>query len=119
MRDSTLTAQEAGARLGLTAHIVRKMVRQGILEGTRVGTTGRMVRVMRHAVDALVPEGDELLNVFQVADRLRLHYNTVYNMIDRGELEEVRLSQGRVRVRRSELERYLSRPVSRFSREHG
>jgi excisionase family DNA binding protein len=51
---------------------------------------------------------DELLTVAEVAEQLKLNPQTIRNWIDRGELSAVRLGSRRVRVRSSELERFLS-----------
>lgn len=49
-----------------------------------------------------------LLTIKQVADRLQVHVNTVYNYIYRGELKAIKLSDGsRWRIREQDLERYL------------
>lgn len=50
---------------------------------------------------------DELLTVKEIAAELRVVGQTVRNWIDRGELEAVRVGSRRVRVRRSELARFL------------
>jgi excisionase family DNA binding protein len=50
---------------------------------------------------------DEFLTVAQIAELLKLNPQTVRNMIDRGELPAVRVGSRRVRVRRSELDRFL------------
>jgi excisionase family DNA binding protein len=51
---------------------------------------------------------DELLTVEDVAKWLRLNKMMVRNMINRGELGAIYLGQRRVRIRRSELERFLA-----------
>jgi excisionase family DNA binding protein len=51
---------------------------------------------------------ERLLTVDEIAELLRLNPQTVRNMIDRRELGAVRLGQRRVRVRESELERFLA-----------
>ncbi len=50
---------------------------------------------------------DELLTVKDVAGWLRLNPQTVRNWIDRGDLEAVRVGSRRVRIARSELERFV------------
>jgi excisionase family DNA binding protein len=49
---------------------------------------------------------DDLLTVEDVAKWLRLSKMTVRNMISRGELSAIYLGQRRVRIRRSELDRF-------------
>jgi excisionase family DNA binding protein len=51
---------------------------------------------------------DELLTVYDVADRLKANQQTVRNWIDRGELVGVRLGSRRVRVRESDLGQFVS-----------
>ena len=53
-------------------------------------------------------ERDELLTVKEVADRLKVHANTVRRWLDGQELHGIRLSgKAGWRVRESELERFL------------
>lgn len=55
-------------------------------------------------------KGDSLLTVREVADYLHVVTMTVYRMIDRGDLNAVKV--GRVwRIRREELEQYLDRSM--------
>ena len=49
---------------------------------------------------------DELLTAQEVADRLKVHINTVYNYINAGKLKVIKM-EGLIRVRTSELERFL------------
>jgi excisionase family DNA binding protein len=51
---------------------------------------------------------DEKLSVVQVAAEIRCHPNTVWNQIKKGRLVAVRFGPRLVRVRRSDLERFLS-----------
>ena len=51
---------------------------------------------------------DEFLTVAEVADRLRLNQQTIRNWIDRGALRAVRVGPRRVRVRRVDLERFIT-----------
>ncbi len=60
---------------------------------------------------------DEFLTVTEIADLLKLNQQTVRNMIDRGELPAVRVGSRRVRVRRSDLDRFLEAGAIRDSRE--
>jgi len=46
--------------------------------------------------------------VAEVAELLKLNQQTIRNMIDRGELETVRVGQRRVRVRQSVLDAFLA-----------
>lgn len=50
---------------------------------------------------------DELLTAQEVADWLKVHINTVYNYIDAGKLKAIKM-EGLLRIRASELERFLS-----------
>ena len=54
------------------------------------------------------PIPDEKLSVVQVAAEIRCHPNTVWNHIKNGHLIAVRFGPRLVRVRRSDLERFLS-----------
>ena len=47
------------------------------------------------------------LTVYEVAELLRLNQQTVRNMIDRGELAAVAVGTRRVRIRQSDLDRFL------------
>jgi excisionase family DNA binding protein len=51
---------------------------------------------------------EELLTVGEVAEYLKLNQQTVRNMIDRGELRSLRVGVRRVRIRQSELDRFLA-----------
>ncbi len=51
---------------------------------------------------------DDLLTPEQVADKLQLHFRTIYRYIREKKLRAVRLSDRELRVRRSELDRFLS-----------
>jgi excisionase family DNA binding protein len=51
---------------------------------------------------------DPFFTVAEVAALLKLNQQTVRNMVDRGELRAVRVGQRRVRIRRSELDRFLA-----------
>ena len=51
---------------------------------------------------------ETFLTVAEIAEQLRLNQQTVRNWIDRGELAAIRLGARRVRVRASELERFIA-----------
>lgn len=51
---------------------------------------------------------DEKLSVVQVADEIGCHPNTVWNHIRTGQLNAVRFGPRLVRVKRSDLEHFLS-----------
>jgi excisionase family DNA binding protein len=51
---------------------------------------------------------ETFLTVAEIADQLRVNQQTVRNWIDRGELAAIRLGARRVRVRASELERFIA-----------
>ncbi|HEX4011725.1 MAG TPA: helix-turn-helix domain-containing protein [Solirubrobacteraceae bacterium] len=51
---------------------------------------------------------DEFLTVAEIADRLKVNQQTVRNWIDRGELSALRIGTRRVRIRASDLERYIA-----------
>jgi excisionase family DNA binding protein len=51
---------------------------------------------------------ETFLTVAEVAEQLRVNQQTVRNWIDRGELGAIRLGARRVRVRASELERFIT-----------
>lgn len=53
------------------------------------------------------PPASELLTVREVAAEIKVVDQTVRNWIDRGELTGVRVGSRRVRVRRSDLDRFL------------
>ncbi len=50
---------------------------------------------------------DDLLTIEQVAERLQLHPDTVRRYIRERKLAAIRLSSTNMRVRRSELDRFL------------
>ena len=50
---------------------------------------------------------DELLTIEQVAERLQVHPDTVRRYIREKKLRAIRLSNTNLRVRRSELDRFL------------
>src|SRR5436309_645130 len=51
---------------------------------------------------------ETFLTVGEIAERLRLNQQTGRNWIDRGELAALRVGPRRVRVRASELERFIA-----------
>jgi excisionase family DNA binding protein len=51
---------------------------------------------------------DEFLTVAEIATLLKLNQQTIRNWIDAGELRAVRVGRRRVRVRRSELDRFIA-----------
>jgi excisionase family DNA binding protein len=51
---------------------------------------------------------DEFLTVDYIAGLLKLDPMTIRNMIDRGELAAVRIGSRRVRIRRSEPDRFIA-----------
>lgn len=55
-----------------------------------------------------VKEHDEFLTVAEIAEWLKVNQQTVRNWIDRGELVGIRLGARRVRVRASELDRFIA-----------
>jgi excisionase family DNA binding protein len=57
---------------------------------------------------AVDTDQDEFLTVADVANRLKLNQQTIYNWIDRGQLPAVRVGARRVRVRRSDLDAVLA-----------
>jgi excisionase family DNA binding protein len=56
---------------------------------------------------------DEFLTVAQVAELLQLNPQTIYNMVDRGELPAVRVGSRRVRIRRADLEEFIAAGAER------
>lgn len=50
---------------------------------------------------------DRFLTVQEVADLLRVNQQSVRNWLDRGELAGVRVGKRRVRIRQSDLDRFL------------
>ena len=55
-----------------------------------------------------MPNTDSFLTVAEVAELLRLNPQTIRNWIDQGALPAVRVGTRRVRIRRSELDRFLN-----------
>jgi excisionase family DNA binding protein len=55
----------------------------------------------------LGPAPDEFLTVAEIAELLKPNPQTVRNMIDRGGLAGVRVGERRVRMRRSDLDRFI------------
>jgi excisionase family DNA binding protein len=51
---------------------------------------------------------ETFVTVAEIAEQLRLNQQTVRNWIDRGELSAIRIGPRRVRVRASELERFIA-----------
>ena len=52
---------------------------------------------------------DEFLTVAEIAELLKLNQQTVRNWIDAGKLPAIRVGERRVRIRRSDLVRFLER----------
>lgn len=50
---------------------------------------------------------DELLTAQEVAARLKVHINTVYNYVDAGKLKAITM-EGLLRIRESDLEAFLA-----------
>ena len=59
-------------------------------------------------MSGMVSSEDEFLTVADIANRLKLNQQTIYNWIDRGQLPAVRVGARRVRVRRSDLDALLA-----------
>ena len=66
----------------------------------------------------MVVADDPLLMVKEVAERLRIHENSVLNKLKRGELRGLRIGGPRTgwRIRTSELERFLKEAEARGER---
>ena len=56
----------------------------------------------------MTEDDDELLTVNEIAKRLKVNQQTVYNWIDRGSLHAVRVGSRRVRVTPSDLDAFLN-----------
>lgn len=75
---------------------------------------GRMSKCPPPGYDQLVSiamnesKPDEYLTVAEIAGELKLNQQTVRNMIDRGQVRAVRVGARRVRVLRSDLDRFLA-----------
>jgi excisionase family DNA binding protein len=61
------------------------------------------------------PHPSPLLKIPEVADLLRVHVNTVYRLIQRGEIPTRHIG-GSTRVHRADLDRYLGELPSRIER---
>jgi excisionase family DNA binding protein len=59
---------------------------------------------------------EELLTVEEVADWLKVHQQSVRNWIDDGEIHAIRVGRRRVRIRRSEIERFIG--IDAGAQEH-
>jgi excisionase family DNA binding protein len=57
--------------------------------------------------DNAQPSNEEFLTIAETADRLKLTQQTIRNWIDQGELVAVRVGRRRMRVRTSDLERFI------------
>ncbi len=55
---------------------------------------------------------DEFLTVAEVASILKLNQQTVRNWIDAGQLPAVRVGQRRVRIKRSDFDRFIEQGYS-------
>ena len=62
---------------------------------------------------------DDLLTIEQVAERLQLHPDTVRRYIREKKMKAVRLSATNLRVRRSELERFIEERETNGGEEKG
>jgi excisionase family DNA binding protein len=60
---------------------------------------------------------ETFLTVTEIADLLKVNQQTVRNWIDRGALRVVRVGQRRVRIRESDLHRFLAESADQHSRE--
>jgi excisionase family DNA binding protein len=61
----------------------------------------------------------DLLTVAQVAKYLKVTKNRVYQMIESGKLESLRLSARGIRIRRTVVEQYLASKTAEQKRELG
>jgi excisionase family DNA binding protein len=57
---------------------------------------------------------DQFLTVADVAALLKLNQQTIRNMIDRGDLPAIKVGARRVRIRRTDLERFLEQGQTRL-----
>src|SRR5215470_17221467 len=63
-----------------------------------------------------VTESQELLSVFDIAKRLKLHVRTVRNYVREGRLKAVRIGK-QYRIAREDLEAVTGRPAAALKRE--
>ncbi len=103
-----VTASVTAGKVSVTAEKFRRRPRMAGARRHCEANRGRS-DLSEHEYDSgTVEEREELLTVREAADWLKLNQQTLRNMIDRGELRAVRVGSRRVRIRRSDLERFLA-----------
>jgi excisionase family DNA binding protein len=78
-----------------------------------VGQAAVAVKPTSVGLDYIQDVPDELMTVKEVAELLKLNQQTIRNMIDRGELGNVRVGPRRIRIRQSQLDAFLAAGESR------
>ena len=66
----------------------------------------------------MIEKKDRVLRPDQVAEILKVSRRTVYRLVSEGELEAFRV-RGSLRVRQSDVDRYIRRQIAVFQRETG
>lgn len=75
---------------------------------TRESTPARRANKVGSVSISLYSVADEFLTVMEVAELLKINQQTVRNWADRGEIPVVRVGSRRVRIRKSDLDAFLS-----------
>jgi excisionase family DNA binding protein len=71
------------------------------------GGSSGLLWALRGALSIMIDQ-DTFLTVFEIADLLKVNQQTVRNWIDAGSLPAVRIGSRRVRVRASDLDRFIA-----------
>jgi excisionase family DNA binding protein len=104
------TAREVAQKLRLGLRTVYDLMASGDLASTKVRA---LLRVRREDLDAYqkqLPRDEDVCEIAEAAEMLRVHPRTIYELIADGDLTAIRMRGRRSRViRRADLGKYLAR----------
>ena len=109
------TAREVAAKLRVSVRTVYELLSSRTLVSTQVRSALRVKREDLDAYMAQLPRDEDVCEIAEAAEKLRVHTRTVYELIADGDLTAIRIRGRRSRViRRQDLDEYLasSRTVS-------
>jgi len=115
------TAREVAAKLRISVRTVYELLSSRRLIATPVRSVLRVRREDLDAYMAQLPRAEDVCEIAEAAEKLRVHPRTVYELIADGELTASRIPGRRSRVIRIvDLDRYLASsrtaPAGRRSR---
>lgn len=104
------TVREVAAKLQLGVRTVYDLLASGELTSTKVRAIQRVKREDLDAYMTQLPRDEDVCEITEAAEKLRVHPRTIYELIADGELTAIRIRGRRSRViRRTALDAYLAR----------